>query len=179
MGEHFETLIDGLVVSYNRFIEDERGFLAELLPGGTDNAQAKEGIKNIYISSANGISPRAGHYHHRQTENFFVVRGSALWAFYDFRDDSRTKGESAAVILTTEKDDAFTSDYPVYRRGEKGMPGITVPVGVYHVYWPISASMVDVICVASTPYDPDDYVNILPADIPSIQKMRDSVLGNS
>ncbi|PJE75847.1 hypothetical protein COV04_02795 [Candidatus Uhrbacteria bacterium CG10_big_fil_rev_8_21_14_0_10_48_11] len=169
------TAIEGLVVTFSRFIADERGYLAELVPNGTDNPQAKEGIKNIYLSAATGNAPRAGHYHFRQTENFFVINGSALWAFYDYRKNSPTFGAIATVILTDGKERVVKGETPTYQQGEQGMPGITVPVGVYHVYWPLGKDSVQVICVASEPYDASDYVHSKPEDVPGIMDAVNNV----
>src|SRR6056297_3555329 len=99
--EELQTPIEGLKVSLNKVVEDERGYLAELLPGGTENELApKEGIGNIYLSvGGKKGEPRGGHYHNELVENFFTISGQALWLFKDYREGSPTKGETFSLIL--------------------------------------------------------------------------------
>ncbi|MFA7287092.1 MAG: hypothetical protein WC052_05520 [Patescibacteria group bacterium] len=161
--------IAGLVLTLNKRIRDDRGFLGELLPGGTDNALAENGIKNIYLSVATGAFPRAGHYHHEQIENFFPITGSVIWAFKDFREASPTFGVVCAVVVTKDNGRFRTVDPKVKLiDATEAFIGLTVPAGVYHVYWPLFGETSETVCVASTPYNPADYVNIIPDSMPDI-----------
>lgn len=162
--------ISGLVVTRNRRIADKRGFLGELLPGGTEHPNVVTGIRNIYLSVASGAEPRAGHYHHQQVENFFPISGSVLWVFKDFRKDSETFNAVAGVaVFSGEQVSVNNFDERVELcLSSTAMIGITVPNGVYHVYWPLFGETSQVVCVASTPYDPADYVNIPPTELADV-----------
>lgn len=163
------TSIDGLEVVMNKVIGDARGWLGELIPGGTNNHDVQEGLGNIYLSVASGKNiARAGHYHYRQSELFFTITGAALWAFRDFREDSRTFGNVYAAVFAAE--DVPTGQAPTYRVGES-MPYIVVPHGVYHVYWALTDTPVRVVCVATTPHDDTDYVRLNPSEVAGLDDL--------
>lgn len=170
MPDRIATRIDGLTVLRNHAIGDKRGWLGELVPGGSQHPDLGAGFGNLYASVAMGKhTARAGHYHYRQSEIFFTLTGTALWAFQDYREGSRTFGEVYAVVFT---DRASTSGpAPTYRIGPSTMPGIVVPHGVYHVYWALTDEPVRVVCVATTPHDDSDYVRLAPADVPGLSTL--------
>ena len=172
--------IDGLVLTKNKRIADDRGYLGELLPGGTDNVLAQNGIKNIYLSVATGSFPRAGHYHHEQVENFFPVTGSVVWAFQDFRESSATFGAVCAVVVTREQSryNAIVDPSVTLIDAGEAFIGLTVPTGVYHVYWPLLGETSETVCVASTPYNPADYVHIAPDTMPNLMRIVKPILEN-
>lgn len=170
MPERIATSIAGLTVVRNKAIGDARGWLGELLPGGAAHPDAKEGLGNIYLSVAVGRGvARAGHYHHRQSEVFFTVTGTALWAFRDYRENSPTFGSIQTVVFSDEE--IPQGPAPLYHIGPEAMPGIVVPHGVYHVYWALTDEPVRVVCIATTPHDESDYVRLLPDEIPGLQAM--------
>ncbi|OGL60982.1 hypothetical protein A3E96_01390 [Candidatus Uhrbacteria bacterium RIFCSPHIGHO2_12_FULL_46_13] len=173
MTERISTAIDGLTIVMNRAIGDERGWLGELVPGGVSNSDVKDGLGNIYLSVAVGKNiARAGHYHYRQSELFFTITGTALWAFRDYREGSKTFGALQAMVFTDEaKPDGPA---PVYRVGESGMPYVIVPHGVYHVYWALTDTPVRVVCVATTPHDNADYVRLRPDEVPDVSNLLKS-----
>src|SRR3989344_8903749 len=101
--ERVTTSIIGLEVGLNRAIGDARGWLGELVPGGAANPDVKDGLGNVYLSVAVGKNiARAGHYHFRQSELFFTITGTALWAFRDYREGSKTFGALQAMVFTDE-----------------------------------------------------------------------------
>ena len=165
--ERVTTSIIGLEVGLNRAIGDARGWLGELVPGGAANPDVKDGLGNVYLSVAVGKNiARAGHYHFRQSELFFTVTGAALWAFRDYRDDSKTFGKVYAAVFTAEAVPGGSA--PTYQVSEQSMPCLVVPRGVYHVYWALTDTPVRVICVATTPHDETDYVRLRPDEVPGL-----------
>lgn len=169
MAEVIKTQIEGVEIILNKVIGDERGWLGELAPNGSRHPYLKEGFGNLYLSSAVGQGiTRAGHYHHIQSEIFFTITGTALWVFRDYREDSSTFGAVDSVVFTNEEAKDFKNSYIV---GKDNMPGIYVPHGVYHAYWALSDTPVKVICVATAPYNKEDYVNLLPAEVPGINSL--------
>ncbi|MBI2542909.1 MAG: dTDP-4-dehydrorhamnose 3,5-epimerase family protein [Candidatus Aenigmarchaeota archaeon] len=168
--KNVETTIDGLRIKQGNVIHDSRGFLAELSPTGVQNEFFKAGVKNIYVSTSTKKNvSRAGHFHHKNIENFFTLSGTALWMFVDMRKDSPTYNKLFAVVLGTEKPTFIPQD-PVYTIDTSGMLQVLVPIGVYHVYWQLTDTPVTVLAIASEPYDKDDYERIEPKDIPQIQE---------
>src|SRR3989338_915071 len=173
MAERISTAIDGLTIVMNRAIGDARGWLGELVPGGVSNSDVKDGLGNIYLSVAVGKNiARAGHYHYRQSELFFTITGAALWAFRDYRDDSKTFGALYAVVFAAE--DAPRGPAPIYQVSEQSMPYIVVPHGVYHVYWALTDTPVRVVCVSTTPHDDTDYVRLRPDEVPDVSNLLKS-----
>jgi dTDP-4-dehydrorhamnose 3,5-epimerase len=165
--DHISTTIDGLTVLRNRAIGDARGWLGELLPGGSTHPALRDGFGNLYLSVAVGSGvARAGHYHHRQSEVFFTLTGTALWAFRDYRAGGPTRGATYVVLFSDGE--APIGPAPAYRVGGDVMPGIVVPRGVYHVYWALGETPVRVACVATTPHDDSDYVRLAPRDVPGV-----------
>lgn len=154
-----ETPIDGLTISLQKFVTDDRGTLYELLPEGTKNGLIFDGkIGNIYASKAvRKFVPRAGHYHKNLVENFFTISGTVLWYFEDFREDSKTFrksfeftcGEAKTPPIPRVVNVCFDTD---------GMAQVRVPIGVYHLYFPLTDSPALVLAVGSLPYDSTDYV---------------------
>jgi dTDP-4-dehydrorhamnose 3,5-epimerase len=163
-----KTTIEGLEIILNKVVKDTRGALCEMVPGGSANETVKNGIGNIYASIALNRQPRAGHYHLRNIENFFVVQGTALWAFRDYRKESSTFGKSYAVIVGYENVPRH-GEIEQYTVENGTMAQVLVPAGVYHVYMPLTEKPTVVIAVASVPHSDDDYVRIDLETIPVIK----------
>ena len=160
------TTIDGLELHHTKVLGDDRGMLAELLQGGSANPVLAPGFGNCYLSIAIGKhTGRAAHVHRVLHERFFTVTGSAVWFFYDLRDDSATAGRSFTCVLGYARPpDAIAG--PAAFLDERDMVRMVVPPGVYHAYWPLTEAPVVVLSVASLPYDDADYDRRAPATIP-------------
>lgn len=164
---HQNIPIAGMEVSFNKVIKDERGFLAELMPEGTKNKLAFEGIRNIYTSVATGKNiSRAGHYHFRNWENFFTLTGSALWYFRDYRQDSPTFEKDWFAVLGEKSGKLKDIDDLTLAQGF--MAQVLVPPGVYHIFWPLTDEKIIVIAVASEPYSPQDYLQLEVDQVPKL-----------
>lgn len=153
-----KTPIEGLQVHLQKVFGDSRGLLAEMIQGGTENPVVKEqGIGNIYASVATGKHiARAAHFHHQNREIFFTLTGTALWLFHDFREESATFGQNAGLVLGASAPD-FPVFHPVYTLDQKQFASVIVPVGVYHVYWPLTEEKVVTVAVASARHSDRDY----------------------
>jgi len=161
-----ETGIPGLEVDLQKVIGDHRGFLAEMLPGGMDHPVAKNGIRNIYMSVATGKHVgRAAHYHYKNHEIFYTLSGTALWLFHDFRKDSPSSGKSFEIILGHEKPEDEVH-HPVVVLDDLQFACVSVPVEVYHAYWPLTDEKVRVVAVASESHSDDDYWRGKPNEVP-------------
>lgn len=143
-------------MSVNKRVADARGTLYEMMPHGTDNELVMGPIGNIYASKATvKHQPRAGHYHEQLDESFFMLSGTAIWYFEDFRKDSSTFGKTYAVLIG-ENEEVGSFPQPKYSI-EDGILHVRVPRGVYHIYFPLTSEPVLVIAVSSRPYDAKDY----------------------
>ena len=155
--ELVETTIADLKIRINKVIEDQRGFLCELAPKGLNDELLVGGVRNIYASTAIGKGKgRGGHYHEKNIESFFTLSGTALWFFHDFRQKSPTFDTSYAVILGLESPEDMPC--PVYTVSQSKMAQVSVPPGVYHVFYPLTDKPVTVVALASEGFDKNDYV---------------------
>lgn len=158
--EIIETSIEGLKIKLNKVVGDQRGVLCEIAPGGFVHEFFKNGIGNAYSSIATGRhTARAGHFHHKNVENFYTLSGTALWIFKDLREKSQTFNKTFAVILGYDKP-TNSNNVVHYTIDEMKMAQVVVPTGVYHVYWPLTDEKVVVVAAASEPYRKEDYVHI-------------------
>jgi len=164
------TMIEGLDLHHMKVVGDARGFLAELIPGGSANPVLARGFGNLYTSIAIGKhTGRAAHLHVKLHEVFCTMTGIALWFFHDFRDASPTFGKSFACVLGFERLPGGVPD-KVYVLSENDMVRCVVPSGVYHAYWPLTDAPVTVLCIASMPHDGADYDRRPPSQVPGCRE---------
>lgn len=156
MEKIIETNIEGLLIKLNKVVIDERGFLAEMAPSGLEDNFFKNGVKNIYTSTAVGKHiARAGHFHYKNYENFYTISGTALWMFVDCRKESKTFNKTFSVILGSKS--LNTAKDPVYTIDRKFLAQVLVPPGVYHIFWPLTEEPVSVVAIASESHNEADY----------------------
>ncbi|MFH1098936.1 MAG: hypothetical protein V1723_03380 [Candidatus Uhrbacteria bacterium] len=164
------TPIDGLELHHTKVIGDARGFLAELVQGGSTNSILAPGFGNLYLSVAVGkYTGRAGHFHFKLHERFFTITGSAVWFFHDLRDGSPTFGKSFTCVLGFDRPPEGTPG-PEYVLADRDLARTVVPPGVYHGYWPLTDAPVIVLAVTSMPHDDADYDRRKPAEVPGCRE---------
>jgi dTDP-4-dehydrorhamnose 3,5-epimerase-like enzyme len=160
-----ETPIEGLKININKVVKDNRGYLCELAPQGLTGPFFKAGVKNVHTSVAVGRGTvRGGHYHHRNTENFYTLAGTALWIFHDYRATSPTAGKTWGVMLGTEDTGISDMDSHLIAKGE--MAQVVVPAGIYHAFCPVTDQTVIVLVMASEQHDNSDYVRPAISEVP-------------
>ena len=93
---------------------DDRGFFAEIIKDGEEIFH--EVKQTSYTETQPGVI-KAFHWHKKQWDVWFVVRGMAQVVLHDLRDDSSTKGETQVIYAG--------ADNPVV---------ISIPPGVAHGY---------------------------------------------
>jgi len=101
-GETMTTPIEGVVVTLNKIVRDQRGFLAELMPGGLANPTAHGEFGNLYLSVAETkFVARGGHYHKTENsiESFYCIGGTVVWILYDYRKESPTQGTLVDIVV--------------------------------------------------------------------------------
>ena len=119
---------------------DDRGFLAELLR--TDDPFFGKGFAEFGQTSITMSYPgviKAFHWHKRQDDAWFVVKGMAQAVLHDLREDSSTRG-------LTE----------VYCMGEHNPILLVIPRGVAHGYRVLGNDPAYLLYHVSQPYDPKD-----------------------
>lgn len=142
-------MIEGVQIKPLKMHCDERGRLAEIL---RCDEPFFEKFGQVYLTTAYPGVVKAWHYHARQIDHFFVVRGMMKIVLYDNRENSPTRGEV---------NEFFAGDHnPIV---------VKIPNLVYHGFKCISETEAMVINIPTEAYDhaqPDEY-RIAPDD-PSI-----------
>ena len=114
---------------------DDRGFFAEIIKDGEDTFH--EVKQTSYTETQPGVI-KAFHWHKKQWDVWFVVRGMAQVVLHDLRDDSSTKGETQVIFAG--------ADNPVL---------ISIPPGVAHGYRVIGNEKVALFYHTSEAYNPE------------------------
>ena len=133
-------MINGIKVKRLSLIPDERGRLMEILRRDDD---CFEDFGQVYMTTAYPGVIKAWHLHKLQSDNFTCVFGKVLFALYDGRKDSPTRGEINDFIISPD------------------MPKlIHIPKGIYHGFKNIGDTEAIVINTVTNPYNhsnPDEY----------------------
>lgn len=82
-------LIDGVRVKTAKVFPDERGRLGEIL---RCDDEFFEKFGQVYFTTTYPGVVKAWHWHKKQTDHFYVAKGTVKVALYDNRNDSKTKG---------------------------------------------------------------------------------------
>ena len=82
-------LIEGVKICPAKVFPDERGRLGEILRA---DDQFFEKFGQVYFTTTYPGVVKAWHWHKKQTDHFYVVKGTVKVALYDGRSDSKTKG---------------------------------------------------------------------------------------
>ncbi len=143
------TLIDGVQSKQLKVIPDERGFLMEML-----RADEEMFVKfgQVYMTVAYPGVVKGWHYHKKQDDIFFGIKGMIKLVLHDAREDSPTHGTTNEFFI-----------------GERNPMLVTIPAGVLHGFKGIGHEPAYIINLPTEPYnyaDPDEY-RIPPHD-PSI-----------
>ncbi|MBT4723023.1 dTDP-4-dehydrorhamnose 3,5-epimerase family protein [Candidatus Falkowbacteria bacterium] len=115
---------------------DDRGFFAEIIKDGEEIFH--EVKQTSYTETQPGVI-KAFHWHKKQWDVWFVVRGMAQVVLHDLRDDSSTKGETQVIYAG--------ADNPVV---------ISIPPGVAHGYRVLGNEKVALFYHTSEAYDPEN-----------------------
>ncbi len=90
-------LIDGVGVRRAKVIADERGRLGEIMRA--DDPWFEKFGQTYFTTTYPGVV-KAWHYHKKQTDHFYVIKGTVKIALYDDRKDSPTYGIVNQVYLS-------------------------------------------------------------------------------
>ncbi len=113
---------------------DDRGFFAEVLKFGEDTYHE---IKQTSYSETYPGVIKAFHWHKKQWDIWFIVKGMTQVVLHDLREKSPTKGQTDVL-------------YP----GEKNLMLIAIPPGVAHGYRVLGSKPMGIFYHTTEAYDP-------------------------
>ena len=133
-------LIDGVEARRAKVLSDERGRLGEMMRA---DDPWFEKFGQVYFTTTYPCVVKAWHYHKKQTDHFYVIKGMVKIALYDERKDSPTHGTVNELYL---------GDH---------CPGLVrIPPGVQHGWMCVSQSEAYIVNIVSEMYnytDPDEF----------------------
>ena len=130
------ALIDGVEVRGAKVFADERGRLGEIM-----RADDKwfEKFGQVYFTTTYPGVVKAWHYHKKQTDHFYVIRGTVKVALYDDRENWPTY-QTVNQIYLSER-----------------CPGLLrIPPGVQHGWMCVGQTEAYILNIASEMYNYDD-----------------------
>ena len=133
-------MIDGVGVRRAKVLPDERGRLGEIMRA---DDPWFEKFGQVYFTTTWPGVVKAWHYHSRQTDHFYVIKGTVKVALYDQRDNSPTKGTVNEVYL-----------------GEHCPGLLRIPPGVLHGWMCVGRREAYIVNIVSEMYnytDPDEF----------------------
>ncbi len=134
------ALIDGVAVRRAKVLGDERGRLGEIMRA---DDPWFEKFGQVYFTTTYPGVVKAWHYHKKQTDHFYVVKGTVKIALYDQREGSPTYGVVNELYL-----------------GEHCPGLLRIPPGVLHGWMCVSEIEAYIVNVVSEMYnyaDPDEF----------------------
>lgn len=134
------TLIQGLAARTAKVIPDERGRLGEIMRA---DDPWFEKFGQVYFTTTFPGVVKAWHFHKKQTDNFYVIKGMIKLALYDERKDSPTYGSVNQIYL-----------------GEHCPAFVRIPPGIQHGWMCIGQTEAYIINIVSEMYnyaEPDEY----------------------
>ncbi|MDH7598749.1 MAG: dTDP-4-dehydrorhamnose 3,5-epimerase family protein [Sedimentisphaerales bacterium] len=135
-----QSLIDGVGIRRARVMCDERGRLGEIMR--VDDPWF-ERFGQVYFTTTYPGVVKAWHYHAKQTDHFYVVKGIVKLALYDGREGSQTFRMVNELYL-----------------GEHCPGLVRIPPGVLHGWMAVGQAEAYVVNVVSEPYNyaqPDEF----------------------
>jgi len=129
-------VIEGAGLRRAKVMVDERGRLGEIMRA--DDAWFEK-FGQVYFTTTYPGVVKAWHYHKKQTDHFYVVKGTVKVALYDGRENSATKGTVNEVYL-----------------GEHCPGLLRIPAGVRHGWMCVGHTQAYIVNVVSEMYDHDN-----------------------
>lgn len=133
-------LIEGVMARRAKVIPDERGRLGEIMR--CDDPWFEK-FGQVYFTTTYPGIVKAWHYHSKQTDHFYVMKGTVKVGLYDSREDCATHGTVNEIYL-----------------GEHCPGLLRIPPGVLHGWMCVSdveAYVVNIVSEAYNYADPDEF----------------------
>lgn len=134
------ALIDGVAVRTAKVLSDERGRLGEIMRA---DDPWFEKFGQVYFTTTYPGVVKAWHFHKKQTDHFYVIKGTVKLAFYDARADSPTHGVVNELYL-----------------GEHCPGVVRIPPGIQHGWMGVGQTEAYIINIVSEMYnytEPDEF----------------------
>jgi len=134
------SLIEGVGVRRATVVCDERGRLGEILRA---DDPWFEKFGQVYFTTTYPGVVKAWHFHKKQTDHFYVIKGTIKVALYDSRPQSPTQGVVNELYL-----------------GEHCPGLVRIPPGVQHGWMAVGQSEAYIVNLVSETYnhaDPDEF----------------------
>jgi len=129
-------MIDGVKIKPIKRNFDDRGFFCEVIKFGEETfCEVKQ---TSYTETFPGVI-KAFHWHKKQIDVWFPVRGNMQIVLHDMREESPTKGETQVIY-----------------GGENNPVQILIPIGVAHGYRVLGNEPATLFYHTSEAYDPAD-----------------------
>lgn len=138
-------MIQGVELKELKLLDDERGFLMEIL---RCDDRLFERFGQAYITACKSGVAKAWHYHKQQTDNFACLWGKSLVVLYDMREDSPTSGSVEEFILEAPP---CEENRPLL---------LKIPPLVVHGFTSLGGEEARIINIPTMPYrydDPDEH----------------------
>lgn len=133
-------LIDGVAVRRAKVLPDERGRLGEIMRA---DDPWFEKFGQVYFTTTYPGIVKAWHFHKKQTDHFYVAKGTVKVGLFDARENSPTAGTVNEVYLSEH------------------CPGVVrIPPGIQHGWMCVGTEEAYIINVVSEMYDyknPDEF----------------------
>ena len=133
-------LIEGVEVRRGKVLSDERGRLGEIMRA---DDRWFEKFGQVYFTTTYPGVVKAWHYHKKQTDHFYVIKGMVKVGLYDDRKDSPTGGTVNEVYL-----------------GEHCPGLVRIPPGIQHGWMCVGQTEAYIVNVVSEMYnyaEPDEF----------------------
>ncbi|OGF30931.1 spore coat protein [Candidatus Falkowbacteria bacterium RIFOXYD2_FULL_35_9] len=129
-------MIEGVKIKQIKRFSDDRGFFQEIVKEGEETFQ--EVKQTSYTETYPGVI-KAFHWHKKQWDVWFVVRGMAQVVLHDMRENSVTFGQTQVIYS-----------------GENNPMVIAIPPYVAHGYRVLGNDKVGMFYHTSQAYNPDE-----------------------
>ena len=133
-GAPLEPLIDGVVVRYQRPIEDRRGEVVEVYRPSW--GLVPDPLVYVYQVRIRPGAVKGWVVHEHQADRLFFISGVLRWALYDDREGSPTRGRLNDLVFS-----------------ERAPALLIIPCGVYHAVRNIGTDDAIFINMPTQPYD--------------------------
>ena len=133
-------IIEGVGARRTRVVPDERGRLGEIMRA--DDPWFEKFGQTYFTTTYPGVV-KAWHFHKKQTDHFYVAKGTIKIALYDERENSPTKGTINEIYL-----------------GQHNPGLVRIPPGIQHGWMCVGLDEAYIINVVSEMYDrnaPDEF----------------------
>jgi dTDP-4-dehydrorhamnose 3,5-epimerase len=129
-------ILEGVKIKKIKRFSDDRGFFSEIIKEGEETFRAIK--QTSYTETYPGVI-KAFHWHRKQYDVWFPIKGSIQIVLYDLRKDSSTFNQTQVIYA-----------------GEDNPSLILIPPGVAHGYRVLGSQRAGLFYHTSEAYDPNN-----------------------